>query len=140
MYARIAEQIEHAIASGALPVGTKLPPQRNLAFDIGVTLGTIGRAYQIARERGLVSGEVGRGTYVLEHTESRPAEQADPLTSALAGTRPIKAPPGGPWFAARRSWYASLAISALLGRIAAALLPLPGHASPMFVLLVARKP
>ena len=94
MYARIAEQIEHAIASGALPVGTKLPPQRNLAFDIGVTLGTIGRAYQIARERGLVSGEVGRGTYVLEHTESRPAEQADPLTSALAGTRPIKAPPG----------------------------------------------
>ncbi len=94
MYARIAEQIEHAITDGTLPVGAKLPPQRNLAFDIGVTLGTVGRAYQIVRERGLVSGEVGRGTYVLEHTESRPAEQADPLTTALAGTRPIKAPPG----------------------------------------------
>ncbi|MDQ0320480.1 DNA-binding transcriptional MocR family regulator [Pararhizobium capsulatum DSM 1112] len=94
MYARIAEQIEHAITDGTLPAGAKLPPQRNLAFDIGVTLGTVGRAYQIVRERGLVSGEVGRGTYVLEHAESRPAEQADPLTTALAGTRPIKAPPG----------------------------------------------
>ena len=48
-----------------LPAGAKLPPQRNLAFDIGVTIGTVSRAYAVARERGLVSGEVGRGTYVL---------------------------------------------------------------------------
>ncbi|AFL52593.1 DNA-binding transcriptional MocR family regulator [Sinorhizobium fredii] len=94
LYARIADQIEQAIGNGALPVGTKLPPQRNLAFDIGVTIGTIGRAYNIVRERGLVSGEVGRGTYVLDHPESRPPEQADPLTTSLAGTRPIVAPPG----------------------------------------------
>ena len=53
------------IASGTLPTGTKLPPQRDLAFDIGVTIGTVGRAYTLVRERGLVSGEVGRGTFVL---------------------------------------------------------------------------
>lgn len=94
LYARIADQIEQAIGNGTLPVGAKLPPQRNLAFDIGVTIGTIGRAYNIVRERGLVSGEVGRGTYVLDRPESRPAEQADPLTSSLAGTRPIVAPAG----------------------------------------------
>ena len=94
LYARIADQIEHAIGSGALPVGAKLPPQRNLAYDIGVTIGTIGRAYNIVRERGLVSGEVGRGTYVLDHPESRPPEQADPLTTSLAGTRPLVAPAG----------------------------------------------
>ncbi|WP_331374419.1 aminotransferase-like domain-containing protein [Sinorhizobium chiapasense] len=94
LYARIADQIEQAIGSGTLPVGRKLPPQRNLAFDIGVTIGTIGRAYNIVRERGLVSGEVGRGTYVLDHPESRPPEQADPLTTSLAGTRPINAPAG----------------------------------------------
>src|SRR5688572_15948241 len=93
-YARIADQIEQAIAGGVLTAGTKLPPQRNLAFDIGVTIGTIGRAYHLVRERGLVSGEVGRGTYVLDNTEMRPAEQADPMTTALAGTRAIKAPPG----------------------------------------------
>lgn len=94
IYARIAEQIEQAISSGALPIGAKLPPQRNLAYDIGVTIGTIGRAYHLVRERGLVSGEVGRGTYVLDNTDMRPVEKADPMTAALAGTRPIKAPPG----------------------------------------------
>lgn len=94
LYARIADQIEQAIGNGALPVGAKLPPQRNLAYDIGVTIGTIGRAYNIVRERGLVSGEVGRGTYVLDHPESRPPEQSDPLTTSLAGTRPLVAPVG----------------------------------------------
>jgi len=94
LYARIADQIEQAIMDGVLSVGMKLPPQRNLAFDIGVTIGTVGRAYTLVRERGLVSGEVGRGTYVLDKPESRPAEQADPLTASLAGTRPINAPTG----------------------------------------------
>ncbi|WP_276118200.1 aminotransferase-like domain-containing protein [Pararhizobium qamdonense] len=93
LYARIADQIEQAIAGGVLAVGTKLPPQRNLAFDIGVTIGTIGRAYHLVRERGLVSGEVGRGTYVLDNAELRPAEQPDPMSVALAGTRAQKAPP-----------------------------------------------
>src|SRR5688572_5172962 len=65
LYLRLANRIEDDIGSGALPLGAKLPPQRNLAFDIGVTIGTVGRAYALARERGLVSGEVGRGTYVL---------------------------------------------------------------------------
>ncbi len=73
LYVRLAERIEEAIASGTLPTGTKLPPQRDLAFDIGVTIGTVGRAYALVRERGLVSGEVGRGTFVLGGG-SRPAD------------------------------------------------------------------
>jgi DNA-binding transcriptional MocR family regulator len=67
LYLRLANRIEDDIGSGVLPEGAKLPPQRNLAYDIGVTIGTVGRAYAVARERGLVSGEVGRGTYVLGH-------------------------------------------------------------------------
>ena len=69
LYIRLADRIEEDIAEGVLAGGTKLPPQRNLAFDIGVTIGTVTRAYAVARERGLVSGEVGRGTYVLERGE-----------------------------------------------------------------------
>ena len=61
-----------------LPTGTKLPPQRDLAFDIGVTIGTVGRAYALVRERGLVSGEVGRGTFVLgSHEPQAIASVAD---------------------------------------------------------------
>ncbi len=65
LYVRLADQIETSIESGDLKAGAKLPPQRDLAFDIGITIGTVGRAYALARERGLVNGEVGRGTYVL---------------------------------------------------------------------------
>jgi len=64
-YLAIADAISDAVSSGDLSPGEKLPPQRNLAYDIGVTLGTVTRAYQEAERRGLVGGEVGRGTFVL---------------------------------------------------------------------------
>lgn len=63
-YLAIADAISSAVAEGALTPGDKLPPQRDLAYDLGVTLGTVTRAYSEARRRGLVGGEVGRGTYV----------------------------------------------------------------------------
>ncbi|WP_346894672.1 PLP-dependent aminotransferase family protein [uncultured Roseibium sp.] len=71
MYARLANRIADDIVTGALPVGAKLPPQRDLAYDLGITVGTVGRAYALVRERGLVSGEVGRGTYVLGSTPDK---------------------------------------------------------------------
>lgn len=94
LYVRIADQIEQAIGSGALAAGCKLPPQRNLAYDIGVTIGTVSRAYSMVRERGLVSGEVGRGTYVLGTAEGETAITADPVSARLSGTRAAHAPPG----------------------------------------------
>ena len=81
LYLRLANRAEADIGEGLLPPGTKLPPQRNLAFDIGVTIGTVGRAYALLRERGLVSGEVGRGTFVSGGEEVRP-EQAPPQLRA----------------------------------------------------------
>jgi DNA-binding transcriptional MocR family regulator len=94
LYIRLADQMEKAIFDGHLPASSKLPPQRNLAYDIGVTIGTISRAYSLLHERGLVSGEVGRGTYVLEHNETAPQESQDPVAASLAGTRPFHAPDG----------------------------------------------
>ena len=44
-YLAIAAAISQAISDGTLPPGEKLPPQRNLAYDLGVTLGTVTRAY-----------------------------------------------------------------------------------------------
>ena len=94
LYVRIADQIEQAINTGALASGSKLPPQRNLAYDIGVTIGTVSRAYSMVRERGLVSGEVGRGTYVLgTGAEDEPAT-VDTVSARLSGTRAANAPPG----------------------------------------------
>ncbi|MEM7023049.1 MAG: PLP-dependent aminotransferase family protein [Pseudomonadota bacterium] len=63
-YVALADAIEHDIASGTLAEGARLPPQRDLAYRLGVTVGTVSRAYTLAAARGLVAGEVGRGTYV----------------------------------------------------------------------------
>ncbi|PVB59945.1 PLP-dependent aminotransferase family protein [Labrenzia sp. 011] len=75
LYIRLADRIAEDIASGALAAGTKLPPQRDLAYDLGVTVGTIGRAYAMIRQQGLVSGEVGRGTFVLGSTDAAPLRE-----------------------------------------------------------------
>lgn len=93
LYLQLADRIETDIAEGILAPGTKLPPQRNLAFDIGVTIGTVGRAYNLIRERGLVSGEVGRGTYVTDHKVAS-LVQAPPHTEPFGGTRGPVATPG----------------------------------------------
>ncbi|OHV81224.1 PLP-dependent aminotransferase family protein [Rhizobium sp. LCM 4573] len=94
LYIRVADQIEDAIMAGDLQAGAKLPPQRNLAYDIGVTIGTISRAYSLLHERGLVSGEVGRGTYVRSRPEIASQDANDPATVSFAGTRPFHPPPG----------------------------------------------
>ena len=74
--------------------GQKLPPQRDLAYDLGVTVGTIGRAYALIRQRGLVSGEVGRGTFVLGsgpepmlEEDTKPDLDKAPRVSAGASAR-----------------------------------------------------
>jgi DNA-binding transcriptional MocR family regulator len=64
LYLAIADAIGTDIDGGALAKGDRLPPQRDLAWKLGVTLGTVTRAYKEAELRGLLSGEVGRGSYI----------------------------------------------------------------------------
>lgn len=63
-YRAIADALGEDIASGRLPAGMRLPTHRELAYQLGVTVGTITRAYAEAEKRGLIGGEVGRGTFV----------------------------------------------------------------------------
>ncbi|PWB32804.1 PLP-dependent aminotransferase family protein [Pseudomonas sp. SDI] len=64
-YLALVEAIAAAIESGALKVGERLPPQRRLAWNLGLNPSTTQQAYREAAARHLVAGEVGRGTYVL---------------------------------------------------------------------------
>ncbi|BAB47726.1 PLP-dependent aminotransferase family protein [Mesorhizobium japonicum] len=90
LYQRLADSVEAGIDQGVIGAGTKLPPQRDLAYDIGTTVGTVGRAYQLLRERGLVSGEVGRGTYVLGRRADGVKPEAPDVS--VEGTRYVDAP------------------------------------------------
>ncbi|MNJ11648.1 putative HTH-type transcriptional regulator YjiR [compost metagenome] len=64
-YLALVEAIAAAIEGGELKVGERLPPQRRLAWNLGLNPSTTQQAYREAAARHLVSGEVGRGTYVL---------------------------------------------------------------------------
>lgn len=63
-YRAIADILQEDIASGRLDSGQRLPTHRELAYQLGVTVGTVTRAYVEAERRGLITGEVGRGTFV----------------------------------------------------------------------------
>lgn len=63
-YLAIADALARDIAAGRLKAGDRLPTHRDLAWHLGVTVGTVSRAYAEAERRGLTSGEVGRGTFV----------------------------------------------------------------------------
>ena len=53
-YAAIVAEIKRAIESGLLRANEPLPPQRELAFRLGVNLTTVTRAYDEAKRIGLV--------------------------------------------------------------------------------------
>lgn len=63
-YTAIVAALAEDIEQGDLRPGDRLMPQRDLAHRLGVSVGTVVRAYRIAEQRGLIAGEVGRGTYV----------------------------------------------------------------------------
>lgn len=71
-YLAVANSYAEAIERGDLPAGTRLPPQRDLARQLGVTVGTISRAYALMNRRELVCGEVGRGTFVRGARQEAP--------------------------------------------------------------------
>lgn len=62
---QLVKAIEQAISDQSLKIGDRLPPQRILAYKLDINPTTVSRAYKRAAEKGLVGGQIGRGTYVL---------------------------------------------------------------------------
>ncbi len=74
-YVALADALREAIRTGELAEGARLPTVRDLAWRLSVTPGTVARAYRIATEAGLLSGEVGRGTFVTHRQAAVRREQ-----------------------------------------------------------------
>lgn len=72
-YRAIVDAIAADLAAGRLSPGTRMPTHRDLAWRLKVTVGTVARAYAEAERQGLLSGEVGRGTFVREPGRADPA-------------------------------------------------------------------
>lgn len=63
-YLALSRALREAVRSGELAEGSQLPTVRDLAWDLGVTPGTVSRAYALATQEGLLAATVGRGTFV----------------------------------------------------------------------------
>ena len=70
LYVQIRDQIRERILSGALPVGERLEPSRELARQLGVHRTTVSNAYADLEAEGLIEGTVGRGTFVAAYAAS----------------------------------------------------------------------
>ena len=62
----LTDAIRTAVLSQQLEVGERLPPVRELGWQLSVTPGTVARAYTKLTDEGLLRAAVGRGTYVAE--------------------------------------------------------------------------
>lgn len=71
-YLAIADAIADDVKDGKLAPGARLPTHRELASQLGVTVGTVSRAYAETERRGVTTGEVGRGTFVRDLSRKRP--------------------------------------------------------------------
>lgn len=70
LQARLLAALARDIGAGRLAPGTQLPPQRALAWRLGISLGTVTKAYAAAERRGLVTAHVGRGSFVAGGDEA----------------------------------------------------------------------
>ena len=89
IYQAIADAIGREIDAGRLKPGSRLPTQRELARQLGVTLTTVTRGYEEAQRRGLLSGEVGRGTFVRPGALEIEAPEPGVLDLAVNSLMPL---------------------------------------------------
>ena len=74
VYRQLADQIRSAISLGQLQPGDKLPPTRDLAGHLGLNRSTVSAAYSVLEEDGLLSGQVGRGSFISHQPIRRESE------------------------------------------------------------------
>lgn len=64
----VIDQISHSILRGDYKPGTKLPPEREIAGQLGVSRTVVREALRSLEIMGLVESQIGGGTYVKEFT------------------------------------------------------------------------
>ena len=64
IYMQLVDRIKQMVVSGKLQPGQQLPTMRQLATDLRINYNTVGRAYAILDQEGVISTQQGRGTYI----------------------------------------------------------------------------
>ncbi len=85
VYRQLIDQVQAAIASGALAPADQLPTVRQVAVDLAINPNTVSRAYREMEIRGLLDTQQGTGTFVadrkVEYSKDERDRQLNQLTS-----------------------------------------------------------
>jgi len=82
-YRQIIRRIADAVLAGTLPPGTRLPTIRSLAIQLKINPNTIAKAYAELELRGIVTTQVGSGTFISENTPEPAQAERDTLLQNL---------------------------------------------------------
>ena len=82
-FRRVADIVAGQIAAGRLRAGDRLPTQRAFARRHGIADSTASRVYGELARRGLVVGEVGRGTFVRAAAPAQGPALAEPALARV---------------------------------------------------------
>ncbi|AXE85135.1 PLP-dependent aminotransferase family protein [Streptomyces sp. Go-475] len=110
--AALIRALREAVRSGRLAPGTRLPPYRSLAADLGVARNTVADAYAELVAEGWLTARQGSGTRVAERAEplrpaarlpkKSPARARGPRHDLTQGTPDISGFPRAAWLASYR--------------------------------------
>lgn len=84
VYRQLIDQVQSAIASGALPAGAQLPTVRQVAVDLAINPNTVLRAYRELEIRAQLTTQQGLGTFVSVHSMKEDEAQRQVRLSRLA--------------------------------------------------------
>lgn len=77
LYLAVVDHLRQAIESGAYPVGGRLPSERELAEELGVSRPVVREAIIVLESRGLVQTRHGAGVFVQSEGERTSGTTAD---------------------------------------------------------------
>jgi GntR family transcriptional regulator len=66
VYRQLIDQVQSAVATGALRAGDQLPTIRLVAVGLAINPNTVTRAYREMEIRGLVDSQQGTGTFIAD--------------------------------------------------------------------------
>lgn len=92
-YEQVRLRIAELAGTGALPAGTRLPPVRRLATDLGLAANTVARAYRELEQAGLVETRGRAGTVVTARAARVPAEAQKAARRYAERTKSLGVPP-----------------------------------------------
>jgi len=92
LYRQVYEQIRGLISSGRLEDGVRLPATRELAGQLGLNRTTISAAYELLEHDGLITGHVGRGSFVAVAKPSQGLNWSEVLEPGSLAITPTAAP------------------------------------------------